>query len=830
MPDGSLRVTAQTVLPKTCNPHSGKQKVYHRPLILIAMAFAVGIFVGGTWPGYGPIVTAAGCLTAARICYTLIRHRRSLIAPIILLVLLGYSLIGPWLSVDFPEDHIIHYTDSQSWHIEGNVTNVLPARHGRTRLVLWVTELHGGNQTLAVRGQIRVTVSEEISHMVQGTRLAFKSRIRSFRNFNNPGGFDYRRHMAFQRVFGSAFVNANRLKIVEKEEATNRDSMISKFRVQAGMAIEQLPDIHTQAIMKALLIGDREAISPDLRRMFNRCGVGHLLAISGLHIGIVGGLVFWVFQWGLNWVPFIIDRGWGRRGATMMSVGPIVIYAILAGLSPATQRALIMVLAFMTTYFVYRDGDTLNFLALAAILMLLWFPPAMFSISFQLSFVAVFWIILGLSARKAVPVLALDWRAKLGNRIKIFMQVTFWATVGTLPLAMLYFQEVSLIGLLVNCLLVPSVGFFVLPVGLLSIFILPMNGYVADFGIQIAGWGLSQALHLLQVLNALDGVAVKTFVPSSLEIIAYYGLLGLVAMRRVIRPARWFFLCVLAVFVADGLYWGYERFWHRDLRVTVIDVGQGSAALVEFPGGKTMLIDGGGYTNNRFFDVGERILAPFLRYRKIMQIDTIVLSHPSSDHMNGLVYILAHFSPKRLLWTGDRASTESFRTFLKEVVLSGVQVPAFIDIEREVDVNGVKMEVLHPLVVSTRRNYNLSGKEYNNNSIVLKLTMGACGILFPGDIEALAEEGLVGCCRPELLSRVLVAPHHGSKTSSSMEFLEAVRPEIIIISAGWQNRFGFPHTSVLERYKSLAPRVYRTDGSGAVRLRTDGRQWLVNTQ
>lgn len=819
-------MTAQSDILEACEHPSGEQDVYHRPLILMAMALAVGIFVGGIWPGYQPQVAAAGCLTIVFIVRAWIRSRRSRMAPVILLIILGYSLISPWLPVDFPEEHIVHYTDSHRWHIEGNVTKVLPVRHDRTRLILKVTQLRDNNRAISVMGHIRVTVSEELPDIVQGTRLAFNSRIRSFRNFKNPGGFDYRRHMAFQQVFGSAFVVTDRLQIVAND-ATPKDSFLSQYRMQARTAIEQLPDIQAQAIMKALLIGDRQAVTPDLRRMFNRSGVGHLLAISGLHIGIVGGLVFFVFYRGLNWFSFILERGWGRRAATVMSFGPIFFYAILAGLSPATQRALIMVLAFMTTYFVHKDGDTLNFLALAAILMLFWYPPALFSISFQLSFAAVFWIILGLSACKVEPALIVNWRFILRRRVKTFAQVTFWATVGTLPLAMRYFQEVSLIGLLVNCLLVPLVGFFVLPVGLLSLFILPVNGYLAGLGIEMAGWGLSQALQVLQVLDGFNGVAVETFVPTFLEIACYYGLLGLVAMRQAIRPARWVFLCLLAVLVADGLYWGYERFWHRDLRVTVLDVGQGSAALAEFPGGKTMLIDGGGYTNNRFFDVGERIIAPFLRYRKIMQVDTIVLSHPSSDHMNGLVYILAHFSPKELLWTGDRASTESFHGFFQEVVHSGVKTPVFSEIERKMNVSGVMVEVLNPPAVSITKKHHLSGAEYNNNSIVLKLTMGSCGILFPGDVETLAEEELVGCCRPALSSRVLVAPHHGSRTSSSMNFLEAVRPEIIIISAGWQNRFGFPHTSVLERYKALAARVYRTDYNGAVSLRTYGRHWLV---
>jgi len=809
--------------------HYDAPDVYNRPLIPMVAALAMGIFIGGSWPGHFLEAMGIAIFLSALLLYKGCRNHSAALSPLILLALLGYILMSPWLPVDFPENHISHYTTSQRWRIEGTVVDVLPERHGRRRLILRVSHLQDLHQTLKVTGCVRVTVAGDAPEIFPGTTLAFRSRIKAFRNFNNPGGFDYQRHMTFQQVFGSAFVHGERLGIVGCEYPPV-PSLISRYRSQARTVIETLPDIPTQAVMKALLIGERQAIPPELRQIFNRCGVGHLLAISGLHIGIVGGLVFWLFHHGLNRFSFILDRGWGRRGATALAIGPIVAYAILSGLSPATQRALIMVLAFLVTYFIHKDGDTLNFLALAALVMLIWHPPALFSISFQMSFGAVFWIVLGLKSIKDQVTSRPDWPFRMWNRIKTFVRVTLWATAGTLPPVMYYFQQISLIGLIANCLLVPLMGFFVLPLGILSLLVMSIHTYMAEAGIQLAGWGLAQALRIMQTLAAFDGAAIPTVVPSVIEIICYYALLGMVVMRKSVRLRRWAFLFVLMVLVADGLYWGHARFWHRDLRVTIMDVGQGSAALVEFPGGETMLIDGGGYSNNQFFDMGERVIAPFLRSQKIMQIDTLVLSHPSSDHMNGLVYILGNFHPKRLLWTGARASTDSFRDFFAAVQCSGVNVPTFFKLDRNRIIGGVAMDILHPPATVGEKNHPSSGDAYNNHSLVVKLTMGACSIIFPGDIEASAEAELLECCRAALPSRVLVAPHHGSQTSSSMGFLTAVHPEIIVISAGWRNRFSFPHTSVIERYKRLAARIYRTDHNGAVGLRTDGQRWKVKTR
>ena len=822
-------MTAGTFSTFTCTNPAGLTRPYRRPLIPVAIALTVGIMAGGTWPGRFDLVLALGCLVLVRVVYVWHHRRSARLAPHLLVGLLGYALISPWLPAELPANHIAHYTDSRRWQVKGIVTEWLPARYGRSRLLLQVTQLTDPHQTIAVTGNIRLTIAGDVPVIEPGARLAFTGRIRSFHNFNNPGGFDYRRHMRLQRVYGAAFIGTDGLRIEDPGKITGGSAM-TRYRGRARWMIEQVAGSTTQSVLKALLIGDRQAVSPDLRQLFNRCGIGHLLAISGLHIGIVGGFVFALSLWVLNRWPVVLEHGWGRRGAALLAIGPMVFYAVLAGLAPATQRALIMVLAVTATYFVYKEGDTLNFLALAAVMMLIWDPPALFSVSFQMSFVAVFWIVVGLGGfgwkKESRMGKAVKWR----DRVGAFLLITLWATLGTLPFVMTYFQEVSLVGILTNCIMVPLVGFFVLPVGLLALLVLPCNAVLAGGLIQVAGWGLAHALDGLEALGGLDGIALSTFVPTIPEIACYYGVLGLVVMRRRIKPLRWLAVLVAVVMAVDAGYWLHERFWHDDLRVTILDVGQGSSALLEFPGGKTMLIDGGGFTDNRFFDVGQRIIAPFLRYRKILQIDTVALSHPSSDHMNGLVYVLSHFHPQELLWTGDRAPTASFETFHQTVVNSGVHLSDITRGDRRMTMGEVDVVILHPEFGDLRPHHHLSGEDFNNHSMVIKVAMGACGILFPGDIEMTAEDRLVACCRQQLASQVLVAPHHGSRTSSSKAFLEAVHPDRIVVSVGWRNRFGFPHAAVLKRYRTLGSRIYRTDDHGAVVLRTDGHQWRTSTQ
>jgi len=234
-----------------------------------------------------------------------------------------------------------------------------------------------------------------------------------------------------------------------------------------------------------------------------------------------------------------------------------------------------------------------------------------------------------------------------------------------------------------------------------------------------------------------------------------------------------------------------------------------------------MLIDGGGFSDNSSFDVGEKIIAPFLWNRKIKTIETIVLSHPNSDHLNGLLYIAGHFNVKNVWSNHQAAKTMGYKRFLEIIRTKHIHWPCFRDIPRTSMINGTKVQILYP--PENFMDDRSVWRDLNNNSIVLRCVYGSKSILFPGDIEAMAEKELVHLAGADLKSTVLVAPHHGSKTSSTGLLLAKTDPEVVVISAGWNNRFNFPHPAVLQRYQNLGCRIYRTDLNGAVTITTDGR-------
>jgi competence protein ComEC len=274
---------------------------------------------------------------------------------------------------------------------------------------------------------------------------------------------------------------------------------------------------------------------------------------------------------------------------------------------------------------------------------------------------------------------------------------------------------------------------------------------------------------------------------------------------------------VLTGAVGDGLYWSHRRFWHSDLRATVLDVGQGSAAVLELPGGKVAIVDGGGFSDNRVFDIGRSVLAPFLRHRKIRRIDLVVLTHANADHLNGLLYVLSHFPVDRV-WSNHQAmDTFGYRRFVEIIESRCIPWPAFECLPRQSRLGEARIEVLHPPPGPVPE-----GGDANNGSIVLRVSTAHGAILLTGDIETPAEQSLVSRAPGHLAADVLMVPHHGSRSSSSNSLLASVQPREAIISCGWKNRYRMPHPEVLKRLEVLGTRIWRTDRHGAITVSIDG--------
>jgi len=838
-----------------------------------------GILLGSRFVGFA---TGFGLLAVVGGGFSLVcfyRRKSAFLMPLLLFASVGYLSIQPWLSPRIPNNHIQNYTGTQRWDIYGQIDDQPSQIRNRTRFDMRVASLDADHQTHAVSGLLRVTVVGDLPEINVGDKIRFKARMRSITNFKNPGGFDYKRHMVFKGIVATAYVRGDKISLAEDSPPSVVSQAINRVHNTFADLVQNSGSPEVQGVLKALIMGDRTQISETTRQHFNRAGVAHLLAISGLHIGIVAAVAFAFFNWLMGWFKPLLWRAWTRKSAALLSLMPVVAYGVVAGFSPSTQRAVLMVTVFLMTFLLAKEQDSLNTLALAALVILIVDPPSLFSISFQLSFVTVFAIIYGFRSIQNVDFLQMDqkksnWQMRLAVRLVTFFLVSLFAICGSLPLVAFYFNQISLMGLAANFLVVPLVGFITVPLGLLSLFISPLSTTLAAWSLKAGAFSLACALDIVRFFADLPFAAITTVTPSLLEIICYYTLGW--ALLNMFRPppvgdpqsqaasASWLngndrmrddaapanglnlnrilrldagngirraypeklpqmvVILTLLILGADSCYWLYQRFWHSDLRVTVIDVGDGSAALLEIPGGYTIMIDGGGFSDNSNFDVGSRIIAPLLWKKKIKTVDLLVLSHPNSDHLNGLIYLADHFNVKTL-WTNDEPRpTLGYRELMKVCARRGILSPTYAHMERGHLISGVQLDLLYPPQDFMDHKESDRWRSTNNNSLVVKASYGEASFLFAGDIMVPAERELVDLAGSRLASRVLIAPHHGSRSSSSQQFLEAVAPEVVVVSCSRNGRFNFPHPAILERYKDLEVSIFRTDLNGAVRLSTDG--------
>ena len=849
------------------------EKFYHRPVIPLTVALMVGIAFGSAVPGFESwaLGLAVGCGAVVACC--LARRTSARISPLLLFTALGYLSLQPWVHPRFPENHISGFLDTGPWRIVGVVDDRPLEFENRTRLVLRVERLERERETHDVSGLLRVTVAGEAAGVDQGDRIGIYSRIRALRNFNNPGGFDFKRSMAYREIWGSAFAEVRNLSLLEKEAGAGWLGWIDRLRSAIARLIDQAGLGSEAAVLKALVMGDQSEISPEIRQAFTRTGTSHILSISGLHITLVASVAFIVFRWLLSWSPFALRHAWVRKGAALLTLIPVTLYALVAGFSPSTQRALLMVSVFLLAFLAERETDLMNTLTLAAFCILAVQPASLFSISFQLSFAAVWSIVYGFDRikglRSAVPPEGEGQTAKIKRGIIVFFGVSLIATWGTLPLGMYYFNTVSFIGLAANCVAIPLMGYIVVMLGLAGTLLAPLSVPAAVACYQAGGWVLSTSIALMEAMAATPFAAARTISPSLIELALFYlltwalvhlatgrestagphagaagphrgavsGVVGRLrgAVFQAIRcgnPGRRAAAVALVLSLigvcADAGYWVHQRFGRRDLRVTLLDVGQGSAVLLEFPGGATALVDGGGVADLTAFDVGAQVVAPFLWRRKIATVDTLILTHPNSDHLNGLLFIADNFNVKSVWTNGESRPLPGYQKLMRTALERGMAVPRWAELPRNSTVKGAALEVLYPPGdFRERLQVDRWRQDENNNSLVTRVALGEVSVLIPGDIMRPAEKELVALAGDRLKSTVLIAPHHGSRTSSSEEFLAAVAPQAVFISCADRPGSGLPHPQTLERYAARKASIYRTDRNGAVQLTTDGRRYRI---
>jgi competence protein ComEC len=804
----------------------------HRPLFYLLVSLCCGIFAGRHLPVEPFILAVLAISLCALLCFLTVLRLRLLLLPLALFVVMGALASTTIPDPAQPPAGIQHLLQKKSVFLMGMITHSLEHRRSNTRILLRLEAFREGESWYTVSGDLLLTVRNCEKQWSVGQRLIGRVRIKPIRNLNNPGGFNYRQYLADQRIWLRGYVRqgAELVPIGKPDRGLSYFLDIIRTRSRVFLNAWLPPDLAN--LYQALLLGERYGLSDDLREQLYNAGIGHLLAISGLHLGLVAGFAFLIFHFLLVRIVAVAGR-WGARPVAALAAFPLALtYGLLTGMGLPALRATLMLAFFTLALVVQREKDLLNSILLAAFLILGFHPEALFSASLQLSFIGVIALVWILPMLPVVHILQPQdgqdqrWR-QLGYRLYQFICVSLILSLFTAPVVLYHFHRLTPVGMITNLFAVPLVGFLVLPAGLLALCFLPVSTLLAGFLLTLGTLGLK----LVVLLAAkFGGFSWATFWPGSPKV-WQVGLTYILLLVPFTRTSRWLrtsltTVCCMAL-IGSWLMPHHILSAQSDLRVTYLDVGQGNSAVVELPEQGAMLIDGGGFYGGSF-DVGQHVVAPYLWHRGIRRLDVVVLSHAHPDHFKGLSFVATHF-PTKQFWTPQVSTHDpDFADLMKRLAAKKVVCFGPKELPSRQNIKGVVVQILHPPPDFNPGNKILTNRELNNLSLVVRLNYKEISFLFPGDIEKKVEYRLVNQSLNEPVD-VLLVPHHGSRTSSSFLFLHWLQPRIAVFSVGFDNPFHLPARRVLERYSDLGTRIYRTDHHGAVTIVTDGHNIEVET-
>jgi len=661
-----------------------------------------------------------------------------------------------------------------------------------TRFLFDIESLADGGAPVPFRGLVRLawyrdgetpaTASDQAvsPRLRAGERWRLTVRLKPPHGFVNPGGFDYERWLFQQGVGATGYVRD--ASAAERLSAGAGRYRVARWRQELrDRLVVMLGSGPGASLVRALVLGDRGGLAPAQWEVFARTGTSHLIAISGLHVGVVAMVVF-----------FLVRRLWARAGplalhlaapraGALAALAAALGYSALAGFAVSTQRALVMLAVVLAAILAARTLRPASALLLALAAVLIVDPASVLSYGFWLSFGAVAVLLYALGGRLRAPGRPWRWGAAQ------------WAVaLGLLPMLLLFFGRASLVAPLVNIVAVPAFG-IVLPVVLAAALVTLATGWALP--LALAGDGLALGYEGLARIAGMPGATLALGgLPGWAWFAAAGGVLLLLAPRGL--PGRWLglvFLLPLALVRPPAPAPG-------EARVVLLDVGQGLAVVVR-TASHALVYDAG----PRFpsgFNTGDAVVVPYLRETGVRRLDLLIASHGDQDHAGGLAGLMDPITVDRLL-SGEPAALADWLPVAARTTAEPCRRGQVWHWD------GVELALLHP---------DHGGYAGNDSSCVLRVRAGRASLLLTGDIEAGVERRLVDLEGPDLAADVLVAAHHGSATSTSAAFLDAVAPALVLYSSGYANRFGFPSAEVQARVAARDIRWLDTADSGALEL------------
>ena len=854
------------------------------PMLLAAGGFSLGI-LDTRWVWHPPLLSLLCAVLAVGL--TLLAMKRAvrvLWLPLLLLWFAAGQFCAFVAPVHPPSPALVQLADGLQRDVSGTVTAIRSARtetrtysSGRKeeteqtqQIDLSVDHVEDFNadrdwQT-AVAGGLRLNIyarpGGKLPRIHCGEHLHGTLRFHAPERYLDPGAWDYPAYLAQHGIAVLGSADASRVQLGTASGHVSLTCLATAAQTWAGTRLDQIASSSASyrwlpqwlrltpqdsSVLSAMLFGNRTRLQHAMRTAFERTGSFHLLVVSGLHITIVIGLIFWLAR----------KLRMGPLPATVVAIGLALPYAFLTGFAPPVQRALWLSAVYLVSRILYRERAALNAIGIAALGVLVHNPPALLDASFQMTFLAVLAIagvaaplieftlapylrgvrlprqlqldpflpprvaqmrvalrmyverlryLLGPRWAWRIPFGTVRWLLRCAEALIVALVVELAMVV---PMAV-YFHRITLVALPANLLGLPLLA-LMLPLALLTFLLGCIHPALAVPSASLTALLLHAISWMIHLFGNLSASGLRTPDPPTWSLFCFAA--AWIAALWMVRLSRRWRLVALPVIFAGSLVvlWPIPPTTHHGvLEVTAIDVGQGDSLLIVTPDGHTLLVDAGGpiggpHTNDSQFDIGEDVVSQYLWSRHIRRLDAVAFTHAHSDHMGGMPAVLKNFRPK-VFWVGNNPMIPDYRALLQQARQQNIPVQRMTAGERFL-FGGVHVRILAPAAT-----YQPGPLASNDDSLVMRLRYQKTAALLEGDAEAPVEEHMLAT--EPLAAGLLKVGHHGSDTSTIPPFLAAVHPKFAVISVGRHNPFGHPRVSVLDELQDAHVRVYRTDTLG----------------
>lgn len=633
---------------------------------------------------------------------------------------------------------------------------------------------------------INIKMSQDIPSIKYGDSLYIEGEFKQPEEARNYKGYNYKQYLKTKKIIGT--VELEKAKILK----SSNGSFIHNIQKYIKDTINGTLTDEEGNLLLAILLGDKDKLSEDIQESFKTSNLSHMLAVSGAHVSyIILGLTY-VLQ------NSII----GKKNGKIVCIIFLLAFMAITNFTPSVTRACIMAILTLLSSIIYRKSDVYTNISVAALITLIFNPYSLLDLGFQLSYGGTIGIIIFIKRIQEKKS-----NSKVINYIKQMALVSIYANIIIIPIMMYHFNTVSFTFIISNIMASPILGIIVITGFLFiiaSITVKPLTRLIAIFIKPI----LSILIKISQICSKLPFSNILVVTPYMFNVISYYAIILYCIKSKKNNKCK-IIICLLIVLILINFI---IYIFPQKLRIFFIDVGQGDSTLIITPDKKTVLIDGGGSDS---FDVGEKVLLPYLLDRRILKVDYVLISHFDTDHCGGILTIMEKVKVKNIIISEQAEHSENYERFKKLMIHKKIRL---IEVKKGDKIKIGRYSEFKILFPTSRL---LSENPLNNNSIVAQFNYNNFKMLFTGDIEKLAEQQILKAEKAEIRADILKVAHHGSKTSSIPEFIKAVKPKIALIGVGKNNTFGHPNQQTIKNLENIKCRIYRTDLQGEIIIKID---------